>query len=262
MAKKIYPEKRGRVEYQQVDSAILMDNPLGDASTRVLPVYLPYHYDLPRAAKRRFPLLVDMAGFTGSGLSHTNWRNFEENVPEKLDRLIASGRMPPCIVAFPDCFTALGGNQYINSSAIGRYADYLTREILPHLDRNFRTTGSREQRACFGKSSGGYGAMVHGLKYARYWGALGNHSGDAYFDFVYKTEWPKVLKALQGFADPALSAGQRRSRLALIGWLFARSYFNDSLKGYFNPATLGPCPRAVVKATTADWEYLESNPSR
>jgi len=26
---------------------------------------------------------------------------------------------------FPDCFTALGGNQYINSSAVGRYADYL-----------------------------------------------------------------------------------------------------------------------------------------
>lgn len=214
MAKKIYPEKRGRVVYQQVDSAILKDNPLGDPSERVLPVYLPYHYDLPRAAKRRFPLLVDMAGFTGSGLSHTNWRNFEENVPEKLDRLIASRRMPPCIVAFPDCFTALGGNQYINSSAIGRYADYLTREILPHLDRNFRTTGNREQRACFGKSSGGYGAMVHGLKYARYWGGVGNHSGDAYFDFVYKAEWPKVLTALQGFADPALSAGQRHSRLA------------------------------------------------
>ena len=37
--------------------------------------------------------------------------------------------MGPLIIVFPDCFTALGGNQYVNSSAIGRYADYLTREL-------------------------------------------------------------------------------------------------------------------------------------
>jgi len=30
-----------------------------------------------------------------------------------------------------DLVTALGGNQYVNSSAIGDYADYLTREIIP-----------------------------------------------------------------------------------------------------------------------------------
>ena len=44
--------------------------------------------------------------------------DFGENMPERLDRLIASGAMPPVVVAFPDCFTKLGGNQYINSSAI------------------------------------------------------------------------------------------------------------------------------------------------
>ncbi len=51
--------------------------------------------------------------------------------PSARARLIAEQRMGPCIVVFPDCFTCLGGNQYINSTAIGRYADYLTREIVP-----------------------------------------------------------------------------------------------------------------------------------
>ena len=69
------------------------------------------------------------------------------------------------IVVFPDCFTCLGGNQYVNSSAIGRYADYLTREIVPFVDREFRTLASRDHRGCFGKSSGGYGAIVHGMRY-------------------------------------------------------------------------------------------------
>ena len=71
--------------------------------------------------------------------------------------------MGPAIVVFPDCFTSLGGNQYVNSSAIGRYADYLTREIIPFVDREFRTLASREHRGCFGKSSGGYGAIIHGM---------------------------------------------------------------------------------------------------
>lgn len=48
------------------------------------------------------PLLVDLVGFTGSGLSHTNWVGFRENLPERLDRLIGEERMPPVVVAFPD----------------------------------------------------------------------------------------------------------------------------------------------------------------
>lgn len=210
MAKKIVPLKSGQLLTEVFDSAVLRDNPLADPSERKLQIYLPPQYHERRYAKRRFPVLFDLVGYTGSGFSHTNWKNFSENVPEQLDRLIGSGKMPPCIVVFADCFTALGGNQYINSSAIGRYADYLTRELIPFVDRTARTLASREHRGCFGKSSGGYGAIVHGMKYAKYWGAVGNHSGDAYFDFVYKAEWPAVLTALQSFAKPPLKTGQRR----------------------------------------------------
>jgi enterochelin esterase-like enzyme len=121
------------------DSAVLRDNPLGDPHQRKLSVYLPAAYDSPRNAHRRFITLYDLAGFTSSGLSHLNWRNFDENLPEKLDRLIRTKRMPPVIVVFPDCFTRLGGNQYINSSAIGDYADYLNQELVPFVDDEFRT---------------------------------------------------------------------------------------------------------------------------
>ena len=89
----------------------------------------------------------------------SNWKPFGDNVPERVARLIHERKMGPAIIVFPDCFTALGGNQYVNSSAIGNYADYLTREIVPFVDREFRTLASREHRGCFGKSSGGYGAI-------------------------------------------------------------------------------------------------------
>jgi S-formylglutathione hydrolase FrmB len=148
-----------------------------------------------------------MVGFTGSGLSHLNWRPFNENAVERAARLIRDGRMGPTILVFPDCFTSLGGNQYINSSALGRYADYLVDEIAPFVDREFRTLASREHRGCFGKSSGGYGAMIHGMKYAKTWGAIANHSGDAYFEFIYGADWPNTLDELAKYRRPAVKAG-------------------------------------------------------
>jgi hypothetical protein len=175
-------------------SQILKDNPLGDPHVRKVAAWLPVEYD--RDGGRRFPVLYDFVGFTGSGLSHTGWKAFGENVPERAARLVREAKMGPAIFVFPDCFTALGGNQYVNSAAVGDYADYLTQEIIPFVDREFRTLASREHRGCFGKSSGGYGSMLHGMKHAKYWGAIANHSGDAYFDFVYWHDWPNTLNEL------------------------------------------------------------------
>src|SRR5689334_7566438 len=188
------------------DSKILRGNALNDPHVRKLAVWLPAEYDEDRGRNRgrRFPVLYDLVGFTGSGLSHVAWKNFSENVPERVARLIHEKRMPPVIMAFPDCFTALGGNQYVNSSAIGRYADYLTREIVPFVDSEFRTLASRDHRGCFGKSSGGYGAIIHGMKHADTWGAIADHSGDAYFDFVYFHDWPNTLNELARYRPRAL----------------------------------------------------------
>ena len=191
------------------ESEILKRNPLGDPHVRKLAVWLPPQYG---ERKQRFPALYDLVGFTGSGLSHVGWKPFGDNVPERAARLMREGRMGPAIFVFPDCFTALGGNQYVNSSAIGNYADYLTREIVPFVDRHFRTLPAREHRGCFGKSSGGYGAILHAMKYAKYWGAVADHSGDAYFDFVYWHDWPNTLNELQKHRAPARRAGAYDAR--------------------------------------------------
>jgi S-formylglutathione hydrolase FrmB len=209
----------GRLVVVEHTSKILDGNALGDPHVRKLGVWLPPQYDggAGNARGRRFPVLWDMVGFTGSGLAHVNWKPFSDNVPERAARLIHERKMGPAIIVFPDCFTALGGNQYVNSSAIGDYADYLTRELIPFVDREFRTLESRDHRGCFGKSSGGYGAIIHGMRYAQYWGAIADHSGDSYFDFVYWHDWPNTLNDLARFRPvkrkpgryDALREGQR-----------------------------------------------------
>ncbi|HVF65441.1 MAG TPA: alpha/beta hydrolase-fold protein [Casimicrobiaceae bacterium] len=211
MARKAPRRPQGTLVVLEFASKVLADNPLGDPAVRKLGVWLPPGYDEGQARGRgkRFPVLFDLVGFTGSGFAHLNWRPFDENVPERVARLIHEQRMGPAILVFADCFTCLGGNQYINSSAVGRYADYLTDEIIPLVDREFRTHASRDHRGCFGKSSGGYGAIVHGMRYAKHWGAVASHSGDAYFDFCYLTDWPRTLNELDRYRKRKRSAGRQ-----------------------------------------------------
>jgi S-formylglutathione hydrolase FrmB len=211
MARKRPRWPAGRVVTLEHTSKVLADNPLGDPHARTFDVWLPPQYDAAkgRGLGKRFPVLFDLVGFTGSGRSHTNWRNFDENVPERAARLVHERKMPPVILVFPDCFTSLGGNQYVNSTAIGAYADYLTRELVPFVDRELRTLAAREHRGCFGKSSGGYGALIHGMKYPACWGAIASHSGDAYFDFVYRFDWGNTLDELAKHRRPKLAAGRR-----------------------------------------------------
>src|SRR6266481_545043 len=194
-------------------SKALEGNPLDDPHVRRLGVWLPPQYDAAAKAGRgpRFPALYGLVGFIGTGLAHANWKPYAENLIERAARLIHEKRIGPTVLVFPDFFTALGGNQYVNSAAIGDYADYLTRELIPYVDREFRTLASRDHRGCFGKSSGGYGAILHGMKYAKYWGAIADHSGDSYFDFVYWHDWPNTLNELSKYRAAKRKAGTYNS---------------------------------------------------
>jgi S-formylglutathione hydrolase FrmB len=176
-----------------VDSAALRGNLLGDPTARDVAVYLPRGYD---ASDAHYPLFVDLVGFTGSGPKHVGWQAFQENVPQRVDRLVAAGRMGPVIVAFPDCFTSLGGNQYVDSAALGRWEGFLLEEMVPRLEAAFRLRRGAAHRAVFGKSSGGYGALVQGLRHGEHWGAVACHSGDMGFDNLYRRDFPPTLDEL------------------------------------------------------------------
>ena len=185
-------ENPGELHRLSLESVVLAGNALGDPVRRTVAVYTPPGYD----SSRRYPLIMDLVGYTGCGLSHANWKPFGMNLPQRLDCLITTGKMGPVVAVLPDCFTAYGGNQYINSAATGRYMDYLIDEVLGFVEANFSVYRSRENRAVLGKSSGGYGALVHGLRRPDVWGAIACHSGDAYFEYAYLADLPDLLTEL------------------------------------------------------------------
>lgn len=179
-----------------VPSDILRGNPLGDPVERRTPVYVPPEYETSPA---RYPVVYLLAGFGSRGTHFLNEAAWAETMPERLDRLTAAGAIRPMIVVMPDCMTCLGGSQYLNSSATGRYEDYLVAEVVPWVDTTFRTRPDRTQRAVAGRSSGGYGATVLAMRHPDVFGLAVDHAGDKYFELCYKTDIPKCLAGLAAY---------------------------------------------------------------
>jgi hypothetical protein len=249
----------GEVQTLTIKSEALKNNMLGDPSERQVVVYVPPDY---RHTAADYPLMVDVVGFTGSGLAHVGWKAFQETVPQRLERLVREGKMGPVILAFPDCFTSLGGNQYINSVAMGNWADFLTDEMVPALEAQFRLRPGRQNRALFGKSSGGYGAMVHGMTRAQHWGAVAVHSGDMGFDRIFLGEFPKTVNVVNqhGGYDGFLRHMETANRVssdeftALMILAMGATYDPDpdGPKGIRLPVDLHTCE--LLPQRWAEWE--------
>jgi len=187
--------KTGRVVMERVASSVLRGNRPNDPEVRTVPVYLPPSYD--EDPQRRFPVLYVLAGFTGRGRMLLNDGPWSTALDDRMDALIATGSCGEMILVLPDCFTRYGGSQYLNSEATGRYEDHLVFELVGHVDARYRTLAAREHRGIAGKSSGGYGALVQGMRHPEVFGAVACHSGDMLFDYCYRGDVPPFCSAVQ-----------------------------------------------------------------
>ena len=258
---------RGRIEEHEFESEALGGNPLSDPNRRPLWVYLPPGYDAD--GDRRYPSIYVIQGLTGQVDMWRNRAAFRRNFPELADELFASGEAPPAVLVYPDCWTSLGGSQFLDSPGTGRYHTYLCDEIVPWVDANYRTLAAPEHRGIAGKSSGGYGAMVTPMLRPDLFGGLATHAGDALFEIVYAPEFPQAARALR---DEYESSYERfwedfRSRPAfskesdhvlLNAWCMAACYSADedgTIRLAFEPTTGRLIPEV--------WErWLENDPVR
>ncbi len=155
-------EMQGRLDEHVLTSEALRDNALGDPHERPLWVYLPPGYD--DEPNRRYASVYVIQGLTGQ---LDMWRNrtpFRRNFPELADAMFAAGDAPPVVVVWVDCWTSLGGSQFLDSPGTGNYLTYLCDEIVPFVDANYRTVADRNHRGIQGKSSG----TISSQRYVRY----------------------------------------------------------------------------------------------
>ncbi len=87
-------------------------------------------------------------------------------------KLMAAGTIPEMIVVEPDGTTKYGGGFYVNSPVTGDYEDYLTSELVPFIDANYRTLPVASARGISGFSMGGYGALTQGMRHPDVFGVV------------------------------------------------------------------------------------------
>ncbi len=188
-------ELAGRLSEDWIASEVLKGNPLGDPDRRPIWIYQPPGYDAER--ERRYPSIYVLQGLTGQLDMWKNRTPFRPNPIERTDELFANAEVPPCIVVFVDCWTRLGGSQFLDSRGTGNYHSYLCEEVVSFVDARYRTIADRAHRAIAGKSSGGYGAMVTCMLRPDVFGALATHAGDALFEVCYQPEFRRCVRALR-----------------------------------------------------------------
>ncbi len=171
-----------------IESEALKGNPLGDPHVRKLHVIVPD--DLP---DEPVPCVWWLAGYAGVGRAMLGDDPWQEGLEERLIRLRKEGKIGPMIVALPDAFTRLGGCQYLSSPAVGDYETYLFEELRAAVQAKWPVS----RHGIAGKSSGGYGAIIHGMKRPELFDAVVCHSGDMGFEMSLIPDIPQLMNAVR-----------------------------------------------------------------
>ena len=150
-------------------------------------VVLPVGYDLPAARDKRYPVVYLLHGLFGH---YDNWTS-----KTRLADYTASHEV---ILVTPE-----GHNGWYTDSQLApkeQYESYIVKELIPDVDRRFRTISDRSGRAIAGLSMGGYGAIKFGVKYPAMFAFAGSMSGAMNAASWTKEELaglPSIWKSLQ-----------------------------------------------------------------
>lgn len=131
-------------------------------------IYLPPCYE--ENEKDHYPVLYLMHG---QGFTDDQWDRLGVN--EKADRLAAAGRLPELIVVMPR-------DRYGGQPSESNFAKVVAGELVPLIDRKFRTKPGRDYRAVGGLSRGAGWSVHLALNYWKLFGALGAHSPAIFFE--------------------------------------------------------------------------------
>jgi enterochelin esterase-like enzyme len=142
----------GTVVDEPFVSTVLRDNRIGLKAERAMMVYLPPGY---AKSGKRYPVVYFL---------HNAWwgprQMFEDgNMQRLLGRAFSEGVVREFILVAADYTGPTTGSLYENSPVSGRWIDYTVEEVVPLIDRKYRTMARRESRAVVGDFFGGRGAL-------------------------------------------------------------------------------------------------------
>jgi glucoamylase len=148
--------------------------------TRKVQVYLPPG---PLDSRERYPVLYLQDGTDYYVRAHATWA---------AGNLIAQKKVPPFIIIFVD-----PADRMKDYWADDKFADFMAQELVPYVDRNFRTVPDRDSRALLGASLGGTISVWTWLRHPDVFARVGGQSS------ALQIEEERVVSALAKLDDGA-----------------------------------------------------------
>lgn len=157
---------------------------------------MPYNVVVPpsylaTAPNVRYPVIYLLHGLTGH---YDNWTSKTLVAAYALDNDV--------IIVMPE-----GENGWYTDNATkpnDKYESYIIKELIPEIDKKFRTIPDREHRAIAGLSMGGFGAIKFGLKYPEMFVVVGSFSGALGAATITEKELPGAIgKSIDAIFGPA-----------------------------------------------------------
>lgn len=134
-------------------------------------VYLPEGYE---DNERSYPVIYLLHGMYGS---ESHWL-MKGNAEQTLNRMMEEGTLRPSIVVMPSDGGHGHGTFYMNwYNGAGNFEDYFIYDLIPEIDKSYRTLTEPKYRAIGGLSMGGFGAFSLALRYPHLFGAAASLSG-------------------------------------------------------------------------------------
>jgi pimeloyl-ACP methyl ester carboxylesterase len=132
---------------------------------------MPYYLYLPRdydESGRGYPVLYLLHGASGDA---AEWPVY--GVIDAVDRAIEARDIEPFVVVLPQ-----GDFGYWINHAEGgyRWGDYITVDLVAHIDTTYRTLRRPHRRAIGGLSMGATGSLVQAFQHPEVFGIVGAHS--------------------------------------------------------------------------------------
>lgn len=182
-------QSEGTIRILSMRAAALEGNLFGESAEQDIAVYLPPGYDTSTA---RYPVLYLLHGIGGG---FTDWTKHWD-LKGAMDAAIRAGT-PPFLVVMPNGANRLGGGFYMDSPVSGNWETYLTRELVPRIDRELRTLTTSASRGVAGHSMGGFGALRLAMRHPDLFGSVYAMSPcclDVTDDISYgNPEWKKAI---------------------------------------------------------------------
>ena len=162
-------------------------------------VYTPAEYD--SQPKKRYPVLYLQHG---GGEDETGWI-FQGHADIILDNMIAEGKAEPMIIVMNSGYARHPGS----NDSFDAFEEMMTKEVIPFVDKRFRTVADRDHRAVAGLSWGAKQAYDLGLGYPDLFSYVSGFSGIIVIgEFNHSNpgfrDPEKLMAAYNGiFSDPA-----------------------------------------------------------